>query len=219
MHGFSSGLAGLLAASLLALAACSAEERSAAAPSDAEPAAIAAAAATQAAVATFPASLPVIGDGYPQSGAPCRRLGESAATADWLDDSAVLVGCPTREDAGALGGRMVGVIDGISLVSVPMGDANAGMTSTPAMAPPVKVAKPAAPRDFIRSKGGLEEKCHQRLAREVGARVIGTNRIEESEAAIAIYVNMQGAQAPWRCLGYKDGTIGEVMYTGSEGVL
>jgi hypothetical protein len=76
-------------------------------------------------------------------------------------------------------------------------------------------AAPAA--DVIRGKGGLEEKCHERLAKEVGAPVVGTNRIEESEAAIAIYVNMQGAEAPWRCLGYKDGTIGEVMYTGSEG--
>ncbi|MFN5779021.1 MAG: hypothetical protein ACK44O_06035, partial [Novosphingobium sp.] len=115
---------------------------------------------------------PVVGDGYPARGAPCRRLGESAATVDWLDDSAVLVGCPSREDARALGGKLVGVIEGITLVSVPMGDANVGMAEAAPMQAPVKSTKAAAPKDFIRGKGGLEEKCHARLAREVGARVI-----------------------------------------------
>jgi hypothetical protein len=49
--------------------------------------------------------------------------------------------------------------------------------------------------------------------------VLGTNRIEEAEAAIAIYMNVEGAQAPWRCLGYRNGVIAEVMYTGDEGAL
>jgi hypothetical protein len=187
--------AGVLAASL---AACGAEETS----NSSIPAADAGA------PAAFPANLPVIGDGYPSSGDACRRLGESDATVDWLDDSAVLVGCPTKEAARALGGRMVGIIEGITLVSVPMGDANVGMTDIARMESP--------PKDIIRGKGGLEEKCHARLAAE-GMDVIGTNRIEESEAAIAIYVNINGAEAPWRCLGYKNGTIGEIMYTGSEG--
>lgn len=169
-----------------------------------------------AAVSAFPASLRVVGDGYPVSGAPCRRLGESEATVDWLDDSADLVGCPTKDSARELGGKLVGVIDGITLVSVPRGDANRGLSETAPMEAPVKAA--AAPvRDFIRGRGGLEEKCKARVARETGARVIGTNRIEESEAAIGIFVNVEGAEAPWRCLGYKDGTIGDVMYTGSEG--
>ncbi len=73
-------------------------------------------------------------------------------------------------------------------------------------------------RDMIRGKGGLEEKCLKAVA-DQGTIVIGTNRIEESEAAIAIYVNVEGGTAPWRCLGYKDGTIGEVMFTGDEGAL
>jgi hypothetical protein len=206
-RSFATGM--LILAGCLPLAACGSNT------SSSETAAAPEASASAAAATAFPASLRVVGDGYPASGDPCRRLGESDATVDWLDDSADLVGCPTKEDARALGGRMVGVIDGITLVSVPMGKANAGLAPSAAMAPPVK---PAAAKDIIRGKGGLEAKCLAAVAKQ-GTTVIGTNRIEESEAAIAIYVNVQGGQAPWRCLGYKDGSIGEVMYTGDEGAL
>jgi hypothetical protein len=162
---------------------------------------------------TFPASLTVIGDGYPNSGDACRQLGESEATVDFLDDSAVLVGCPTKDAARALGGKMVGVIDNISLVSVPIDRAAAGKADN---ASSEAAASKTASKDFIRGKGGLEEKCHAKIAAE-GMKVVGTNRIEESEAAIEIFVNVEGGEAPWRCLGYKNGTIGEIMYTGSEG--
>jgi hypothetical protein len=74
-------------------------------------------------------------------------------------------------------------------------------------------------KDYIRGSGGLEQKCQRAVAKATGARVIGTNRIEESQAATAIYVNVQGANAPWMCLGYRNGTIGEVRFTGSEGAL
>lgn len=67
----------------------------------------------------WPASLPAFGDGFPQAGAPCRRIGESAATVDYLDDSAALVGCPTQADAAKLGGTILKQVDGVTLVSVP----------------------------------------------------------------------------------------------------
>lgn len=67
----------------------------------------------------WPASLSVVGDGFPTPGAPCRRIGESPATIDLLDDSAALVGCPTRENAANLGGKFLKTIGGVYLVSVP----------------------------------------------------------------------------------------------------
>ena len=78
-------------------------------------------------VGAIPGNLAPFGDGYPKEGDPCRRLGESAATTRWLDDSATLAGCPTRPDAEKIGGRIVGTVDGVTIVSIPTGDANAGM--------------------------------------------------------------------------------------------
>lgn len=204
---------GLLIAggAMLALTACSGGEANEATPEAAE----------AAEVASIPESLAPFGDGYPNPGAPCRQLGESAATSNYLDDSAVLVGCPSDETAAMVGGTVVGNVEGVRLVSVPMGDANAGIgEAAPAPAADAAPAtKPARQQVAVRGANGLEGRCAKKVASEVGARVIGTNRIEESEAAIAIFVNVEGAEAPWRCLAYRDGTVGEVMYTGSEGAM
>ena len=93
------------------------------------------AAAPTPAAASIPASLAPFGDGYPNPGDPCRRLGESPATSNWLDDSAVLVGCPTAEAASAVGGAIVATIEGVRLVSIPQGDANVGLETGPAARP------------------------------------------------------------------------------------
>lgn len=97
-------------------------------------------------------------------------------------------------------------------------DRNSAPAPAPASAPAAAPARKAA-ADPIRGSGGLEDKCLARVGRETGARVIGTNRIEESQAAIEIYVNVEGAKAPWKCLGNRNGSISEVSYTGSEGDL
>jgi len=68
----------------------------------------------------WPTTLTPLGDGYPAVGAPCRRVGESAATSDFLDHTALLVGCPTQADAMHLGGKVIATVDGITLVSVPL---------------------------------------------------------------------------------------------------
>jgi hypothetical protein len=74
----------------------------------------------------WPASLVVLGDGYPHSGDACRRLGESSATANYLDHMAMLVGCPGSSDSAAVRAilehhryaRLVGHTDGVTLISI-----------------------------------------------------------------------------------------------------
>lgn len=75
---------------------------------------------------TWPASLTVVGDGFPKAGDACRIIGESAATSDYLDDSATLAGCLSADDAAKLGGKVVATVDGVTLVSVPAGAAKSG---------------------------------------------------------------------------------------------
>jgi hypothetical protein len=76
--------------------------------------------------AEIPDELRPFGDGFPAKGSPCRRLGESPATSNYLDHTRILVGCPgTRESAVvqtvvATGGHIVAEIDGIVMLSVPV---------------------------------------------------------------------------------------------------
>jgi len=83
-------------------------------------------AAAQGDTFAWPASLAPFGDGYPSAGNTCRRLGESSATSPYLDHTATLVGCPgDRASVGAQAiirdrrGRVVGEMDGVTLISVP----------------------------------------------------------------------------------------------------
>lgn len=69
-------------------------------------------------------SLPFFGDGYRFKGDACVRLGESPATAEYLDDAADLVGCPASlENLGVFvidyNALEVARQDGYILYSVP----------------------------------------------------------------------------------------------------
>lgn len=88
----------------------------------------------ESAAPAWPAGLRVMGDGFPEPGSPCRRLGETDLTVNYLDDSAVLVGCPGGPDSsaaqaivGTRKGRVVGSLAGVTLLSIPFGDANVGL--------------------------------------------------------------------------------------------
>jgi hypothetical protein len=113
---------------LLAAAACGQGSPSSPAASTSE----AEAPATTAIV--WPAGFVVMGDGFPHAGDPCRRLGESPQTSNYLDDSAILVGCAGDDAeiaasavAKANGGRILAHVDGVTLITIPQGDANVGM--------------------------------------------------------------------------------------------
>ena len=78
----------------------------------------------------WPESVAAFGEGYPRAGDVCRRLGESAATSNFLDHTKVLVGCPDMAAASTISGEIVGEIDGVVLVSLPIDGPGSGATST-----------------------------------------------------------------------------------------
>jgi hypothetical protein len=64
--------------------------------------------------------------GYRATDDVCRRVGETAATVDFLDHTADLVGCPVgvaeaASFAADMGARPLTVIDGYQLYTVPRG--------------------------------------------------------------------------------------------------
>jgi hypothetical protein len=102
----------MLVAATMAVAGCqkSTEPAAPASTGSAEP---------PAADGAWPSSLRVFGDGFPNPGDPCRRVGESEATANFLDHTATLAGCLSADDAAKLGGAVVATVDGVTLVSIP----------------------------------------------------------------------------------------------------
>jgi hypothetical protein len=84
------------------------------------------AAPAEAGAFAWPASLKPFGDGFPRAGDSCRRLGESPAVSEYLDHTAVLVGCPGPADAAPAAallsggqGKVLTVIDGVTVISLP----------------------------------------------------------------------------------------------------
>lgn len=110
-------------AAALTLSAC---QQAANTPQTPVVAAAADASASAPAQATWPASLTVVGLGFPNPGDACRRIGESAATVNYLDHTATLAGCLSADDAAKLRGRVVATVDGVTLVAVPAGAATPG---------------------------------------------------------------------------------------------
>lgn len=99
----------------LSLTACSGSEEAGSADSD----------TSADAAFVWPAALTPFGGGYPEEGAACRRLGESAAVSNYLDHTAILVGCPggaTGDAAMALmrdeGAQFVAEIEGVALLTI-----------------------------------------------------------------------------------------------------
>jgi curli biogenesis system outer membrane secretion channel CsgG len=63
--------------------------------------------------------------------------------------------------------------------------------------------------------------CVSAIARETGNRTADVSVFNYlfSEAGTQVEATIPGANAPWRCLAANDGTVEEVMFTGSEGSL
>jgi hypothetical protein len=63
--------------------------------------------------------------------------------------------------------------------------------------------------------------CVSAIARQTGNRTADVSVFNYvfSEAGTQIEATIPGATAPWRCLAANDGTVEEVMFTGSEGFL
>jgi hypothetical protein len=81
--------------------------------------------------AAWPEQLGAFGDGYPNPGDACRRLGETAFTNQFLDDSQILVGCPGDMESDAAKAllsdgksRVVDKADGYTIITRPSSQAD-----------------------------------------------------------------------------------------------
>lgn len=77
-----------------------------------------------------------------------------------------------------------------------------------------------APTDADRAQPAYQA-CLAAIAKTTGrpAADIAIFDYSFSEAGTRVQASVAGAEAPWSCLAANDGTVEEVMYTGSEGSL
>lgn len=139
-----------------------------------------------------PTGLPLFGEGYPAKGDPCRRVGESAETVDFLDDSADLVGCPDEQSARSLNGKTLKTIDGTILVSVPRTGGGAMAKSEDALVAGTQYNATA------------EIECSGYRNHSAGRCPAGVKRKQEDGLTI---VEIQWPKGDSRMLMFKDGKI------------
>lgn len=74
-----------------------------------------------------------------------------------------------------------------------------------------------------RAPGGpnmaAEDICVKAVQQQTNADGVAVINSEFSQAATLVMIGFPAAQAPWRCLVAQDGSVTEVVYTGSEGRL
>jgi hypothetical protein len=147
----------------------------------------------------WPDTLRIMGDGYPKPGDPCRQLGETAATSNYLDDSAVLIGCPGgASSAGASAitekgnARVVGETDGVTLISV---------AEAPTVARPV----------------GKQHNVPTKLSGKITGNAIATHRFTAKEGD-TVNVTLAGPGSMYFNVLPPGGSPGDAIYVGSRAV-
>ena len=66
----------------------------------------------------FPPSLQPVGSGIPNAEGSCRALGETEAIAKWAAEFEDLAGCPSKQEADDLGGKVVAIVDDFFIVAL-----------------------------------------------------------------------------------------------------
>lgn len=71
------------------------------------------------------------------------------------------------------------------------------------------------------STAPARKSCLAAVAKTTGKPAAGITIIDaaESQAGVVINLKVPGAAAPWRCISSREGKVGDVMFTGSEGKL
>jgi hypothetical protein len=160
----------------------------------------------------WPASLAPFGNGYPNAGDACRRLGESPATSAYLDHMATLVGCPGGADSVSVRAMLrdhrahvVGEANGVTLISV----ATNGTTSS---------ATPGQQSEHAQAKGAVFSAtgrlpCARRAGQNITMCRFGIVHHSDRTASVTVYWPGGGART---ILFAADGTVAGVSTTTTD---